>query len=324
MSHVTALVIDEARTGLALSRLLEADGDIAAITAGPGTAPATAVGRHRPDVLVLVAASETGALHSIREVMSRQPVPILVLTRTPVSRTKALSAGAVDVMSAAHDGAEQEAALRRRVKSLSRLTVARQPESQPRPAGMSSWPIVGIAASTGGPQAVAVVLSGLKGFLGSVLVVQHIHPEFVKGFQAWMGRESPLPVADATDGELLRRGRVYIAPANFHLRVGPARHVELDPEPHTLHRPSADVLFNSIAARAERWGVGVLLTGMGDDGVDGLLAIRRAGGHTIVQDEESSVVYGMPKAAAQAGAAERVLPLTRIAAAILRTAVAVA
>lgn len=316
MTVVRTLVIDETLGHQSVARLLEADGDISSVTARRMSDAVIEVSKHQPDVVVMVPGSERAALAAIAEVMSQRPVPILLLSEGPLSRIKALSAGAVDVMAKPGEDVERHAAIRRRVRSISALKVASHAQPALPRTRASGVAVVGIAASTGGPQAVAKVLASLRGLPASCLVVQHIHPDFMPGFQTWMDRECPLPVVFASDREVMRTGRVYIAPANVHLKLAPGRRLVLDPEPDTLHRPSADVLFTSMAAMAGRRAVGVLLTGMGQDGVEGLLAIRRAGGRTIVQDQRSSAVYGMPRAAAEAGAAERVVPLEQIGRAI--------
>jgi two-component system, chemotaxis family, protein-glutamate methylesterase/glutaminase len=151
-----------------------------------------------------------------------------------------------------------------------------------------------------------------------VLVVQHLHPDFIDGFVTWMARASALPVQPAAQGTVVQRGGVYIAPAGSHLRLGRDCRLVLSEEPRSLHRPSADVLFESVAAHAGRRSIGVLLTGMGDDGARGLLALRSAGGLTVAQDEATSAVYGMPRAAVALDAAERVLPLDEIADTVLK------
>jgi two-component system chemotaxis response regulator CheB len=282
-----------------------------------------------PDVLVLVPDLEASALRAIAQVMAQQPVPILVLSDGVVSRVKALTAGAVDVMALGAPDVAAQAALVARVRVLSTVPVIRHIKGRERAQGPehASGPahlrIVGIAASTGGPPAVAAVLKGLTDLSAAVLVVQHIHADFMQEFCEWMDRECPLPVDMAVDGAPLEAGHVYLAPANKHLKLGLTRQMILDPNPVTLHRPSADILFDSIAQHAGRDAVGVLLTGMGADGAEGLLAIRKAGGRTIAQDEASSAVYGMPRVADRMGAAEQVLPLDQIAIAILSAALPV-
>ena len=178
--------------------------------------------------------------------------------------------------------------------------------------------VVAIAASTGGPPALAEVLSGLGGLHAPVLVVQHLHAEFVEGLVSWMERVSGLPVRLGDHGAALESGTVYIARGDMHLRLGPERKLVLGREPDTIHRPSADELFHSLAEHAGPAGIGVVLTGMGDDGAAGLLALRQAGGTTLAQDEASCAVFGMPRAAQRVGAVAEMLPLQRIARAIAR------
>jgi two-component system chemotaxis response regulator CheB len=187
-----------------------------------------------------------------------------------------------------------------------------KPTSMPAPV----IPIVGVAASAGGPAAVASLLSGLSGIRAAVLVVQHIPAEFLDEFVAWMSRACALPVQIATHQALVHAGEVFVAPSDTHLKLIPGYRLILDPEPAGPHRPSADVLFQSLAAFAGRHAIGVLLSGMGDDGAAGLLAMRRAGGITIVQDAQTAAVDGMPRAAREMDAATLVLPLPGIAAAV--------
>jgi two-component system chemotaxis response regulator CheB len=192
----------------------------------------------------------------------------------------------------------------------------------PKPQDVEAEPaqgaVVALAASAGGPVALAEVLGGLAGLPAPVLLIQHIDGGFMDGFVKWMARVSALPVRTARDGDPLRAGVVYVAPSGTHCRLGWGRRIALDPNPEGLHRPSADELFVSLSLRAGSAGIGVLLTGMGSDGAQGLLALRRKGGHTIVQDEQTSAVYGMPAAAAKLDAAVEILPLPQIAAAVMR------
>ena len=145
-----------------------------------------------------------------------------------------------------------------------------------------------------------------------------MHAEFLQGLVSHLARLSGLPVELAADGARPEPGVVYIGPNGRHLRLGGDHHLELAPQPATIYMPSADELFASVARQVGAEAVGALLTGMGDDGAAGLLAIRHAGGTTIVQDEASSAVFGMPAAAQRIGAAGHVLPVERIAPAIKR------
>jgi two-component system chemotaxis response regulator CheB len=175
-----------------------------------------------------------------------------------------------------------------------------------------------MAASAGGPNAVASILQGLEVLHAAIIVVQHIQPQFFDGFVDWMRRVSTMPVRVAVDGMRLAPATVYVGPSGRHVRLAVGRRITLAEDPDVAHRPSADELFLSVAAHASTAAIGVLLTGMGDDGARGLLEIRRRGGVTMVQDKDSSAVYGMPGAAVRLEAAQAVLPLDRIPAAITR------
>jgi two-component system chemotaxis response regulator CheB len=176
--------------------------------------------------------------------------------------------------------------------------------------------VVGVAASAGGPAALAEILPSIGGLAAPVLIVQHLAPRSLDDFKGWMTRISPLPVEIPEDGTPLRAGTVYIAAPGLHLKLGGGRRAVLEMLPARAHCPSANELFHSMAVHAGSLGIGVVLTGMGDDGAVGLLELHRAGGSTLVQDQESSAVHGMPMAAERLEAANHVLPLARIAGAI--------
>jgi two-component system chemotaxis response regulator CheB len=324
-------------------RALQAEGDISVVGEAVGAAEALAVVElERPDVVTLdLQIPDGGGQHVIEQIMGSMPIPILVLSATVTSResvpaVEALMAGAVEaVPKPTHWTATDEALVRRTVRSLSGVTVFRHTQRRHAvttaamngapsvPTGNGRAPtrrVVAIAASTGGPAALAEVLGGLGGLESPVLVVQHIHTDFVGGFVEWMSRASALPVSLARAGERLEPGTVVIGPGDVHLRLDRQRHVTLDPEPVTVHRPSADELLASVARFAGADGIGVVLTGMGDDGAAGLLALRQVGGTTIAQDQASCAVFGMPRAAFRLGAVQSVIPLDRIAAAIVRAA----
>jgi chemotaxis response regulator CheB len=177
-------------------------------------------------------------------------------------------------------------------------------------------PILAIGASSGGPKALAEILSHLPKDLGAaVLVVQHADPEGSRDLIAWLAGLSALPVAAAKAGEAPRPGRVLVAKGGDHLFLSAGYTLEYTADPKdTPYRPSVDVLFASLAKNSPKLGAAVLLTGMGRDGAKGLLALRRVGWTTIAQDQATSEIYGMPKAAAQLHAAELVLPVSAMAA----------
>jgi len=182
--------------------------------------------------------------------------------------------------------------------------------------------VVAIGTSTGGPTALQAVIPRLpKDFGAAVVVVQHIPVGFTRYLADRLAQRSALPVEEARDRDRVRPGRVLIAPGGVHMKLvqrGDAVEVRLDEEPRSsLHRPSADVLMASVAEVFGSRSVGVVLTGMGTDGAVGLGAIRKAGGRTLVESEETCVIYGMPKAAIEAGVVDRAVPLPEIADAIV-------
>jgi two-component system, chemotaxis family, protein-glutamate methylesterase/glutaminase len=329
------LVCEDSTTyAAALRRVLQQDKTIevvsictsaeAAIAALPGVAP---------DLVTMdIELPGMSGLEAVERIMSTSPVPILVISsftrRGSVKAAAALAAGALEVVSKddldlRDPVATASVAFRRRVQLLAGARVIKHPRAQLRQPGdlgpITSRPVeaIGIVASTGGPQALSTVLAGLPpDFRVPLLVVQHIAVGFTEGLAVWLDEAVPLSVKLARAGDPLGPG-VWIAPDGAHLFVRPDRTLMLDR--HTVagpHRPSGDVLLRSLAAFAKAAAVGVILSGMGADGAAGVAAIRAAGGVTIAQDEESSAIYGMPRAAAEHGA-ELVLPITEIAPALL-------
>ncbi len=287
--------------------------------------------RTRPDIVIVDLPPDLDQrMRVIEAIMAHAPTPILTLSPIgspdAASATRVLVAGAVAELPrpdrwTAAGGAE----LRRSVRQISTVHVIRRPRVRsahhpspgpPVPGG--GRPVVAVGASTGGPSALATLFSGLAGLGAPVLVVQHLHADFTEGLVKWMSRVSALPVEMARNGELARPGRIYVAPGGLHLRYGSTGRLELAETPVTVHQPSADELFGSVAEHAGSSGIGVLLTGMGEDGARGLLAIHERGGRTLAQDEASSAVFGMPKAAERLGAVTRFVALDDLAASIQR------
>ena len=266
-------------------------------------------------------------LEAVEEIMSARPLPVAVVSSHVTARSDvagaALAAGALEAL--AKDDLDlldpagiSASALRRRLQLLSRAHVVRHPraslrEHRGQAAKGRTAAAIGLCASTGGPQALATVLHALPGdFPVPILVVQHMSPGFLEGFGAWLERSASLPVRLARDRAPLEPG-VTLAPASAHLLVTPKRRLSLERGgASTGHRPSADVLLKSLAESMGSEAVGVVLTGMGRDGAAGVTAIAAAGGLTIAQDEASSTIYGMPRAAAEHGA-ELLLPPGAIA-----------
>lgn len=292
-----------------------------------------AVRRYEPDVVLIEVDSvglEVGK--AIESVMAEYPVPMLLMALGPAQRQVALSllsSGALDVMQVPLiiDPAFLHT-LKRQALLLSKVSVVRHPKGRRRRLNSSSRlpsvkpasPIIAIAASLGGPKALAQLLADIPPTLGaSIVICQHITPGFSDDLARWLASESGLPVHEAVAGETLAKGQVIIAPAHLHLIVlaGGVLRLE-DGPPVGGFKPSCDVLLKSVAAAYGNRAIGVILTGMGRDGAKGLKEIQTRGGRTIAQDEKSCVVFGMPKEAIALGAAEKILPLDQIASQLLK------
>jgi two-component system chemotaxis response regulator CheB len=332
------LVCEDSRTfAAALVRTLERGGEIEVVGIATSAEAAVAdVTRLAPDLVTMdLELPGMSGLDAVEEIMSARPTPILIVSSRISSgcdlAAAALASGAVEAISkdelSLRDPDNGAAgAFRRRIKLLGRARVIRHPRgrlngrssapSQPAPRGF----VIGIAASTGGPHALATLLSGIPaGFAVPILIVQHIGAGFSEGLARWLDATVPLPVRLATHGARALPG-VSLAPDGADLVLGTEGVLLLDrTTPAGLHRPSADALLRSIAHSAQSAAVAVVLTGMGRDGADGLAAVRAAGGLTIAQDKATSAVYGMPNEAAKCGAA-LILPIGEIAAALTTVA----
>lgn len=329
---IRVVVIEDATGQRAkLVSLLQEQGDIDVVACvDAATDAARLVEDSRPDVVVIDLHMGDGrAQAAVERIMAHTPTPILILSagiddRNSPSAVEALVAGALEALPRpARWTVERGEELRRAVRQISRVPVIRHPrggrESRvPLVDRRPSPPVVAVAASTGGPRALATLLAGLGGLSAPVLVVQHLHADFTAGLVQWMTRVSPLPVETAAHGQVARAGHIYFAPGDHHLRYAGTGRLELGRTPVTTHRPSADELFISVARNAGPAAIGVVLTGMGEDGARGLLAIHERGGRTLAQDEASSTVFGMPKAAARVGAVTTMLPLDQLADAVQR------
>ena len=331
------LVVDDspiARDMLTLH--LEEDRDLhVAGTADDADAAIAAVAELRPDVVTMdIQMPGGGGLTAIEQIMARTPVPIIVVSaRARDDQTlpfEAVSRGALEVAlkpAGPADAAALRAAVRRVagipvVPHVRALRVARTVLVPPVQAYPNAPRVVGIAASAGGPAALDVVLGALPPSLPAcVAVVQHLPAGFVASFATYLRSRTPLEVVlvEPGAGAEPRPGRLLLAAGDHHLVASTPRLFSASPEPPLRgHRPSATMLFSSLARVFGDRAVGVILTGIGDDGATGLGELRARGALTLGQDEETSAVYGMPSAADKLGAITRVLPLPDIAAAIRR------
>ncbi len=351
MPRTRVLVVEDSLTvRKRLVEVLSADPELEVIgEAGDGKTCIELCQSLRPDVITLdmMLPIMTG-LSATEYIMAYCPTPILIVSastnRGDLFRTyEALSAGAVDVLEKPRGDtvdAVWDKHLIRTVKLVARIKVITHPRARlnvtPQNAlsapntlaavrpGPASIRCIAVGASTGGPAAVREILRILpKDFPIPILLVIHIGAAFATSLADWLDTESPLRVRHAIQGEVLPpvgHGVVLMAPAGQHMGVHRGRlRLTHDPERHSC-RPSVDVLFETVAADIGAPSAAFLLTGMGRDGAEGLLAIRRAGGRTFAQDEASSAVYGMPREAAEIGAANAILPLDQLAYALLSLA----
>ena len=309
-----------------------------------GTAPDPYIARDKivalnPDVLTLdVEMPRMDGITFLRKLMEHHPMPVIVLSSlTPKggkTAMEALAAGAVDVMSKpgpAYSVGDACNALVEKIKVASRARINRNITVQSRRAPVkrlhmveTTNKILAIGASTGGVQALAQVLSALPANAPGTLIVQHMPAHFTTSFAERLNNECEVNVKEAQDGDRVIPGSVLIAPGGLHMllqRSGANYYVTVkDGPPVCRQKPSVEVLFHSVAKFAGANAVGAILTGMGNDGADGLMNMRQAGAHTIAQDEASCIVFGMPKEAIELGAAEKVVPLSEITQTMLKFA----
>lgn len=313
-----------------LSRVVGSEPGFEVVAVAPdGDAAAAMTRALKPDVITMdLNMPDTDGFSGIARIMAETPTPILVLTANPTEAVgfRALSLGALDILEkpqATTDLHEYGQLLRSRLRLLAGVKVIRhlrglRERRAAAPVASGRADLVVVGASLGGPRALAALLRGIPAdFPAPIAVVQHIADGFTAGLASWLAQEARLEVREARDGEPLAPGRVVLAPSGRHLVVGDGCVHLSDAPPVDTFKPSVTPLFLSAARHYGRRCCGVLLTGMGRDGAEGLKAIRDAGGTTIAQDEATSAVFGMPKAAIELGAVDRVLPLDDISRALV-------
>ncbi len=341
MKPIRVLIIDDsAIVRKVLSQELANFPDIEVV----GTAPNPYVGRDKivslePDVITLdIEMPRMDGITFLRKLMKYHPLPVVVVSaltpRGSAMSLEALEIGAVDVVpkpGGSYTVGDISQELAQKIRIAARANVRgrmeeRQGEAETYAPSASlketSNKVIAIGASTGGTEALKKILTRMPPNAPGIVVVQHMPANFTTAFAKRLDDACAVKVKEAEDNDSVTPGRVLIAPGNYHMilrRSGARYYVEVKDGPMVHHqRPSVDILFRSTARYAGANAVGVILTGMGADGAQGLLEMRQAGARTLGQDEESCVVYGMPKEAARLGAVEKELPLNAIAEEILR------
>jgi len=304
-----------------------------------GTAPDPFVARdkivrQKPDVLTLdIEMPRMDGLTFLKKLMTYYPLPVIIVSSlTPKGSKMALEAlehGAIDVLSkpgASYSVGDMSVQLKEKIRGAARVDLTRlrrttSPAGGPLPMisrnlSETTQKLIAMGASTGGTEALKEVLIRMPLNTPGILIVQHMPPHFTTVFAERLNGFCQIEVREAKDGDSVLNGQALIAPGNFHMllrRSGSRYYVNIKDGPLIHHqRPAVDVLFNSVAQYAGANAIGVLLTGMGADGANGLLKLKETGAKTIAQDETSCVVFGMPKEAIKVGAVDRVAPLDRI------------
>lgn len=343
------IVDDSALVRQTLSDIVSGDPDL--VVMGTAADPFIAADRIKaelPDVITLdVEMPRMDGITFLQKLMSQCPLPVVICSslaeKGSETALKALEYGAVEIIQKPKLGTKmflQESSIRicDAIKAAAMAKPRRlsaSPKAQPKlsadaviekPASramiQTTEKVIVIGASTGGTEALRVLLEAMPQDAPGMVIVQHMPEHFTASFAKRLDELCRISVKEAVDGDTVLRGRALIAPGNLHTllkRSGARYYVEVRPGPLvSRHRPSVDVLFRSAARYAGRNAVGVILTGMGDDGANGMLEMKQAGAYTIAQDEATCVVFGMPQEAIKRGGVHQVLPLEAIAAEVLR------
>lgn len=341
---IQILIVDDSAVSRdLLTYIVESDPTLHVMgTANDGEEALNWLKQNKPDVVLMdIVMPKMNGFEATRKIMETSPLPIIIISGVYNPQEvdqcyQAISAGALAILekpTGIRDPhyPEMAHAILQAIKTLADIKIKfplhitippvtkTHPPATPKPSSYvkdEKLPIdaVGIGASVGGPQALHAILSNLPAlFPVPILVVQQISAGFTKGLVDWLAKSCPLKIKLASQGEMAVPGYIYVAPDNYHLEVARGRLLQLTTSsPEQGFRPSIGHLFQSMAKNLGARSVGILLSGRGTDGIEGLLAIKQQGGITIVQDEETSVLFDKPQKAIQAGAAKQIIPLSQI------------
>jgi len=351
--RIRVLIVDDSSlVRQTLSSIIEADPDMEVMgTAADPFIAAEYINREIPDVITLdVEMPRMDGITFLHKIMSQRPVPVVICSslaeKGSDTALKALEFGAVDIIQKPRLGTRNfleesriricdaiKAAAMARPRRLVKVQKV-QPKlsadaviakSQSNAMIQTTEKVIVVGASTGGTEALRIFLEDLPQDTTGLVIVQHMPEHFTASFARRLDEICRITVKEAQDGDTVLRGRALIAPGNMHTllkRSGARYYVEVRTGPLVCrHRPSVDVLFRSAARYAGRNAVAAIMTGMGDDGANGMLELKEAGAYTIAQDEATCVVFGMPQEAIKRGAVHKVLPLNEIASAVLKQCV---
>ena len=287
---------------------------------------------HEPDVMTLdIEMPYMSGVEFLKVLLPQWPIPVIVVSSAKAYAAEAMRAGALDFLRKPESRSPEtfdnfSADLARRIRMLAesgrtKKYRAAAPPPPPSSAGCKFKGIIAIGASTGGTQSTAKILKALPADMPGMVIVQHMPPDFTRMYAENLDKDCALSISEAKDGDIIKQGKVFIAPGNQHMTVAKSGTNYIVKcfagEKVNGHCPSVDVLFDSVSKVMGRDAIGVILTGMGADGASGLLAMRRAGARTIGQDEKSCVVYGMPKEAYLRGAVVKQVSKERMAGALV-------
>lgn len=341
--RIRVMVVDDnLSTREMLSTILSSDPDLVVVgEARDGVEAVAKAMALKPDIVTMdIEMPVMNGLEAIERIIGLYPVPILAVTALSGVRAafNAVSKGALDVLEKTDIGLDEGAKLIRKIKLLAdvdvaacQISICNQIQKSPaKPSdtfatgksGVLPVRMVAIAASTGGPQALNVILSGLPpDFPAPIVIAQHVASGFTEGMADWLNSCTGLTVLPACHGETVRPGRVYLNPAEFSMRISRRGVISLSEDSQNqLYHPSCDTLLDSVATAFGANAVAIILSGMGSDGVSGMGAVRSAGGLTIAQDEKSSVIFGMNGLAIKQGYVQNVLSLAEITSSIMKLA----